>query len=141
MNARTSANTSSGHLQKQVDDAKKVYIRHMLGKVRESKCCVIAAPAVTTVGGAAASSSLLAARASPACYNYSAPVSGVQSSSHLQQKLDAYRDQMAESDRYAAVMQRRGAPPCPPEPILYNAGEPIPVPKFPCNLLNNMLFA
>jgi hypothetical protein len=139
VNARINSNTSSGHLQKQVDDANKVYIREMLGKVRKSDCCVVSVPASNR--GAAASSSVLATRTSPACYNYTAPASGAQASSHLQQKLDAYRNQMAESDRYASVMQRRGAPPCPPEPILYNAGEPIPVPKFPCNLLNNMLFA
>ena len=131
-----SANTSSGHLQKSVDDARKAYIRDMLGKVRASDCCVKS----TIITGSAAASSALLTSKTAACYNYRSPVNGVQASAHLQQKLDAYRDQMAETDRYAAVMQRRGAPPCPPEPILYHVGEPIPVPKFPCNLLNNMLF-
>jgi hypothetical protein len=131
-----SANTSSGHLQKHVDDARKAYIREMLGKVRESECCV---KPTTTTGSAATGSALLTSKLA-ACYNYRSPVNGIQASAHLQQKLDAYRDQMVDADRYAAIMQRRGAPPCPPEPILYHAGEPIPVPKFPCNLLNNMLF-
>ena len=128
------ATQASGYLQKKLDSARQCDIQRVLGRVRAADCCKSEKVSDNYIASA---SSLLNARLA-AYSGYSAPQSGISNTLYLKQKVD---NLVNEFDRvYPKVVQDQwvGAPPCPPDTIYYHAGEGIPVPRFRCNLLNNM---
>jgi hypothetical protein len=129
------ADQASGHLQRKVDAARRCDIQEKLGRVRAAACC----DGSTSAKDAGANSGYLQGRLNAMPVVYSGRT-GVQASAHLQARVDALNDMIRENDRFEAVSLRRPIPACtlPPNTV-YNAGLPIPVPKFPCVLINNMM--
>ena len=132
------ADQASGHLQRKIDMARRCDIQARLAQMREAECCEGGVGAENR-RGAGANSGYLQKRINELPTVYSAR-SGVQASAHLQGRVDALKDALLETDRFAAVALRRPIPPCtlPPNTV-YNAGLPIPVPQFKCVLINNMM--
>jgi hypothetical protein len=130
------ADQASGHLQKKIDAARRCDIQERLARVRAADCCGSGAASVRDAG---ANSGYLQGRVDAMPVVYSART-GVQASAHLQARVDALNEMIRETDRFGAVALRRPIPTCtlPPNTV-YNAGLPIPVPKFPCVLINNMM--
>jgi hypothetical protein len=131
------ADQASGHLQRKIDMARRCDIQARLGQMRaSSECC---GKGVQNARDAGANSGYLQGRMNELPTVYSAR-SGVQASVHLQGRVDALKDALRETDRFEAVALRRPIPACtlPPNTV-YNAGLPIPVPKFRCALVNNMM--
>jgi hypothetical protein len=131
------ADQASGHLQRKLDAVRRSDIQERLAHIRAAACCVNG-----NVGNnrdAGANSGYLQGHLNAMPVVYSART-GVQASAHLQARVDALNDAIRENDRFEAVSLRRPIPACtlPPNTV-YNAGLPIPVPKFPCVLINNMM--
>lgn len=129
-----SANQASGYLQKKVDDARQCNINQTLEKVRASQQCYITKSNKNDAGN---NQGYLYKKTNE-MPNIPLIKRGITNSSYLQQRVDQLNDWIRDNDRFADVSQRRPAPPCPPAIVVYHAGEPIPVPRFPCNLINNM---
>jgi hypothetical protein len=129
-----SANQVSGYLQKKVDEARQCNIRDTLEKVRASQQCCMA----TSNKNDAGSNEGYLYKKMNEMPNVPLIKRGISNSSYLQQRVDQLNDWIRDNDRFADVDQRRPAAPCPPAPVVYHAGEPIPVPRFRCDLINNM---
>jgi hypothetical protein len=129
-----SANQASGYLQKKVDDARQCNIKDTLEKVRASQKCCITSSSKTDAG----SNEGYLYKKTNEMPNIPLIKRGISNSSYLQQRVDQLNDWIKDNDRFADVSQRRPAAPCPPAPVVYHAGEPIPVPRFRCDLINNM---
>jgi hypothetical protein len=131
------ANQASGHLQKQIDMARRCDIQARLGQLRSAACC--SGEVARNVRDAGGNSGYLQGRIDAMPVVYSAR-SGVPASAHLKARVDSLNDAIRETDRFEAVALRRPIPACtlPPDTV-YNAGLPIPVPKFRCVLINNMM--
>ncbi len=130
------ADQASGHLQRKLDAARRCDIQARLAHVRAASCCGAGTASVRDAG---ANSGYLQGRVDAMPVVYSART-GVQASAHLQARVDALNEMIRETDRFEAVALRRPIPACtlPPNTV-HNAGLPIPVPKFPCVLINNMM--
>ncbi len=131
------ADQASGYLQRKVDDARRCYIQERLQRVRlETGCCGKGPVSAGPVGG---NSGYLQKRVNE-MPDVVAPASGIPASAHLKGRVDALNNWIRDNDRFAEVAQRRPIPACtlPPNTV-YNAGLPIPVPRFRCVLINNML--
>ena len=133
------ADQASGHLQRKIDEARRADIQARLSQMRAAACCDEGDGVSQNGRNAGANSGYLQRQINSMPVVYSAR-SGVQASSHLQARVDALNDMLRETDRFEAVALRRPIPACtlPPNTV-YNAGLPIPVPKFPCALINNMM--
>ncbi len=135
------ADQASGHLQRKIDMARRADIQARLGQMRAAadECCGKGVISPQNIRNAGANSGYLQGRINEMPVVYSAR-SGVQASAHLQARVDALKESLRETDRFEAVALRRPIPACtlPPNTV-YNAGLPIPVPKFPCALINNMM--
>ncbi len=130
------ADQASGHLQKQIDMARRCDIQARLGQLRNAACCEVDLRNNRNAGG---NSGYLQGRIDAMPVVYSAR-SGIPASAHLQARVDSLNDMIRETDRFESVSLRRPIPTCTlPTNTVYNAGLPIPVPKFPCVLINNMM--
>ena len=130
------ADQASGYLQRKIDEARRTAMQEKLAAVRELSCCP---KQVSSEGNPGTNSGYLYARMEQ-MPKVPSLRTGISASAHLQQRVDELKEWIRENDRFEEVSQRRPIPACTtPANTIYNAGLPVPVPKFPCALINNMM--
>jgi hypothetical protein len=133
------ADQISGYLQKKIDSARRADIQARLGQIRKVTCYEKNNASIKNINNSGTNSGYLQKRIDeiPVVYPMH---SKIQTSVYLQTRIDALNDVLKETDRFEAVALRRPIPACTlPSNTIYNAGLPIPVPKFRCALINNMM--
>ncbi len=128
------ADQASGYLQRKMDEARRNAFQEKLAAARDAACC----NKINSSGDAGANSGYLNRQVAAMPVVYSERRGGPPSIL-LQQCIDKLEEWDRVNDRFKDVAQRRPIPICTTPPnTIYNAGLPVPVPKFPCVLVNNM---
>jgi hypothetical protein len=132
------ADQASGYLQKKIDAARKADVQAKLGMLRASSCCPQNSGIVPT--GIASSYSSYLYSSQNGCVSFQREKRGGSTLEYTKRIEDATNECFKKLNPNFDVNKPVILPPCtlPPNTV-YNAGLPIPVPKFPCVLINNMM--